>query len=57
MTKPLMHDVEKSTRQSSMATGKDKKVEANMPMHARKIKRNSIRKITLMKLPVKLSAL
>ena len=52
-----MHDVEKSTRQSSIATGKDKKVDANVPRHARKIKRNSIRKVTLMKLPVKVSAL
>ena len=57
ITKPLMHAVEKSTRQSSIATGNDRKVEANMPKHAKKIKRNSIKRTVLTKLPVKVSAL
>ena len=44
MTKPLSMAVKKTTRQSNMATGKDKKLAAVIPRTARKIKKIQLKR-------------
>ena len=57
ITKLLTAAVEKSTIQTSIATGKETNVEVNIPKQARKIKRNRIKRTALTKFAVNVSAL
>jgi hypothetical protein len=56
-TKPLKLAVKKTTKQNNIATGNERKEDANVPKQARNTKRNKINKTILIKLLVNESAL